>query len=132
MRSLITPSLQIDARAVGLDAIEQARADQRSEAKRFSPAMRTPYLRLLRMALDYKRKVAANDLYQAFVMRRRQQIGATAARIEELEAEIKRIDNPSTRPTFYFYPPDGTAALDQDLTRMRTELARLQGEKEAA
>ena len=98
MRSLITPSLQIDARAVGLAAIETARADQRSEAKRYSPALRTPYLRLLRMALDYKRKVAANDLYQALAVHRRQQIGTTAARIEDLKTEIDRIDNPSTRP----------------------------------
>jgi len=131
MRSLITPDLKIDARAVGLDAIEQARADQRSEAKRFSPAMRTPYLRLLRMALDYKRKVAANELYQAFVMRRRQQIGATAARIEDLTAEIKRLEDPSLRPNRY-YAVGGTDLLNEDLGRMRGQLARLQGEKEAA
>ena len=131
MRSLITPDLKIDARAVGLEAIAEARADQRSEAKRFSPAMRTPYLRLLRMALDYKRKVAANELYQAFVMRRRQKVGATAARIEDLTAEIDRIDNPSTRPGRYF-AFGGRELLAQDLGWMRAELAALQSEKEAA
>jgi len=131
MRSLITPGLQIDNRAVGLAAIAEARVSQKSEAKKYAPALRKPYLRLLRDALNRQRLIAKNELYQAFIVRRRQQIGATAARIEDLTAEIDRIDNPSTRPGRYF-AVGGTDLLNEDLGRMRDQLARLQGEKEAA
>lgn len=122
MSPLVTNNLEIDQRAVHLQALRDARADLNWYAAN-RPDAAPSYLEALAARLRRVKQWAQRDLDLETERARLRAMSEADRRAEYLQGEIDRCENPSTCPGWLFEPLGTRAAAH--VAGLRGELAAL-------